>query len=30
MITGKTPLEDVLAIPGAAQVFQKYGISCLD
>ena len=29
MITGKTPLEDVMEIPGAAQVFEKYGIRCL-
>lgn len=29
MITGSTPLEDALAIPGAHQVFQKYGIACV-
>jgi hypothetical protein len=29
MITGQTPLEEVLGIPGAISVFEKYGIKCL-
>jgi len=29
MINGQTPLEDVLEIPGAIRVFEKYGIKCL-
>ena len=29
MITGQTPLEEVLEIPEAIRVFEKYGIKCL-
>ncbi len=29
MITGQTPLEEVLEIPGAIRVFENYGIKCL-
>jgi hypothetical protein len=29
MLTGKTPLGDVLRIPGASEIFEKYGIRCM-
>gem|GEM_PF-1754824 len=29
MINGQTRLEEILGIPGAIRIFEKYGIKCL-